>query len=232
MPRTKEKPRRTPSTVNCAKLAAFNGHDFQAIQHAFEHTKSIPMRQAWRKKEEPGFEPGFVRIGWHNNALLVFAELLDADVLSRATGLNQRLWELGDSFEIFLQPVGQSPYTELQVSPSNCQLQLRYPHPEAVEEARKADNFKPYFIVDKAFYSATWVRPAENKWFVFANIPRNFVCESHEPLDGQKWRFSFSRYDYTTSRRKPVVSSTSPHLKPQFHCLKEWGTMRFQPDEI
>jgi Carbohydrate family 9 binding domain-like len=228
MPRQKKTSRVAPLVVDCVKLPGFNVNDFQDTQHAFQSLKTIPMRQAWRTKEESGFSPGFVRIGWHDNALLVFAELADVDFLTRAKTTNERLWELGDSFEIFLQPVDQSSYIELQVAPNNCQLQLRYPNPVAVEEARKANDFKPYLIPHDSFYSASWVRPAESRWFVFAKIPRDLVCEKHNSLEGKEWRFSFSRYDYTSNQGKPVVSSTSPHTTPEFHSQNEWGTMRFR----
>lgn len=226
MPRSKKNV--TALAVDCIKLPPFNVNDFQDTQHAFQTVKPIPMRQTWRAKAEKAFSPGFIRIGWHEDALLVFAELADVDFLTRAKKLNERLWELGDSFEIFLQPVGQSSYVELQVAPNNCQLQLRYPNPVAVEEARQADDFKPYLIPQEAFYSASWVRPAESRWFVLAKIPKDLVYENHDVLEGRKWRFSFSRYDYTAGQRKPVVSSTSPHTTPEFHSQEEWGTMHFQ----
>lgn len=227
MPQT-EKNARAPLVVDCVKLPPFNAHDFKAIENAFKPAKPIPMRQAWRPKEEPDFAPGLVHIGWHANALLVFVELSDPDILTRAKTANERLWALGDAFEIFLQPVKQSLYTELQVAPNNCQLQLHYPNARAVEKARKTDDFNPYLISDSAFFSATWVRPVEHKWFIFAKIPKDLVCEKPQSLDGKKWRFSFSRYEYSSSRTEPVISSTSPHTKPDFHSQKEWGTMCFR----
>jgi hypothetical protein len=230
MPQIKDKKRLAPLVVDCFKLPPFSTHDFEAIYHAFHTHRGMRMRQAWRAKEERAFEPGNVRIGWHDDALLVFAELNDAEILTKANALNQRLWELGDSFEIFLRPVEQSAYLEFQVAPNNHQLQLRYPNPVAVEEARKADDFKPYLIHGDGFYSATWVRPAESKWFTFAKIPKDLVCEKTGSLKGKEWLFSFSRYDYTSNRRKPVVSSTSPHSKFEFHCQEEWGRMRFTSD--
>lgn len=217
----------TQFTVDCVRLPAFNANDFDAIQHVFATAQPIRMGQAWRQQEEAHFAEGLVRVGWYESALLVFAELMDADIFTRATILNQRLWALGDSFEIFLQPIGQSAYTELQVAPNNCRLQLRYPNPQAVDEARTADDFTSYLISGDAFSSATWVKPTEGKWFVFTSIPKDLVCEKREPIEGRQWRFSFSRYDYTSGRVLPVVSSTSPHTKPEFHSQKEWGTMRF-----
>jgi hypothetical protein len=216
-----------PLNVDCFKLPPFNANDFEAIQDAFSPVKPIPMRQAWRAKEESAFMPGLVRIGWHTNALLLLAELTDKDIFTRATKLNQRLWELGDSLEIFLRPVEQSTYVEFQIAPNNCQLQLRYPGTAAVEQARQANDFMAYLIFSDTFYSATWIRPMESKWFVFAKIPPDLVYEKPAPLDGKQWRFSFSRYDYLTNRSEPVLSSTSPHTKEEFHCQEEWGTMKF-----
>jgi hypothetical protein len=227
MPTTK-KNKLVPLLVDCVKLPPFDAHNFAAIQKAFKPVKPIPMRQSWLPKEEAHFAPGLVRIGWHTNALLVFAELSDPDILTRATTINQRLWALGDSFEIFLKPVGQSSYTELQVAPNNCQLQLQFPNASAVNKARKADDFKPYLISGAAFFSATRVKQSLHKWFVFAKIPKDFVFEKPQALDEKKWRFSFSRYEYASKRPKPVVSSTSPHAKPEFHSQKEWGTMCFR----
>ena len=43
---------------------------------------------------------------------MVFAELTDHHIFSRATGINQRTWGLGDTFEMFLRSDGQSQYSE------------------------------------------------------------------------------------------------------------------------
>ena len=94
LPTKKKKP--APLFVDCVKLPPFNAHDFAAIKKAFKTLKPIPMHQSWLPKEEANFAPGLVRIGWHANALLVFAELSDPDILTRATTINQHLWALGD----------------------------------------------------------------------------------------------------------------------------------------
>lgn len=214
--------------VECRRLPPFDARELAAIQNGFQKTEPIPFRQAWLATEQKEFAPGAVRLGWNDDALLIFAELDDRDILTRASGPNQRLWELGDVFEIFLKAAGHPSYVELQVSPNNCRLQLRFPNAVAVKAAREADDFNPYLLWTEDFYSATWVKPAEAKWFVFVKAPQHLVCPAPAPLPGQRWRFSFSRFDYTQGAAKPVASSTSLHKGTEFHCQEEWGTMEFK----
>ncbi len=211
--------------VDCPALPSCDSRELKAVQKAFQSARPIPFRQAWRPRKERAFMPGFVRVGWNEGALLAFAELSDVEISTRADGPNQRLWALGDVLELFLQPAGQSAYAEFQVAPNNCQLQLVFPDAKAVIKARAANDFKPFMIWSKSFQSRTWVRPAEQRWYVFVKVPQNLVCERHKPLQGQRWRFSFSRFDYTGGKR--VASSTSPHQGTEFHSQEEWGALRF-----
>ncbi len=44
-----------------------------------------------------------MRLGWNAAGLWVLATMDDDSIVSRATGNNQRLWNLGDVFEIFVR---------------------------------------------------------------------------------------------------------------------------------
>ena len=167
-----------------------------------------------------------VRSGWRPDELFVFAELTDADIFTRATAHNQRLWELGDAFEIFLRLAGRESYVELQVAPNNRRLQLDYSNPAAVERARALGSVKDFIMPAKTFRSRTWLLPKDAKWFVLAQIPASSVGGKSRLRPGMEWRFSFSRYDYTRGRVAPVISSTSPHAKADFHRQQEWGVLR------
>jgi hypothetical protein len=160
--------------------------------------------------------------------LLVFAELTDTDIYTQATADNQRLWELGDVFEIFLRPRTQESYVELQVAPNNRRLQLRYPNAEAVAQARKLGSGDQFVIHGKSFLSSTWVCADDQKWFVYAKIPVKTVCENSRLSSGVEWLFSFGRYDCSRTRAVPVISSASLHTKADFHRQSEWGVMRFE----
>jgi hypothetical protein len=217
-----------PLMIECRELPDFNAGSLDDVRQAFLGTTPCFLRQAWLKKEEADFKSAVVKTGWRHASLLVFAELIDSDIFSRATRFKQRLWELGDTFEIFLRPVEQEAYVEFQVSPGNQRLPLRYPDAAALRSAWDNGTFESAVVHDKAFHSNTWVRSQEGRWFVFAEIPAESVRSKARPLSGDEWRFSFSRYDYTRGRKEPVISSTSPHTKANFHRQQEWGTISFR----
>ena len=110
----------------------------------------------------------------------------------------------------------------------NQRLQLRFPDATWIAELRKTGSIEKVLIQGEAFRSLTWVQPDAGKWFVYAEIPASSVCTQLRPLKGSQWHFSFSRYDYTRGREKPVISSTSPHTVPNFHHQHEWGLLNFQ----
>ena len=209
-------------------LPGFNGSDLESVRRAFHSATPCHLQQAWQAKQSERFAPGVVRAGWRHNSFLVYAELTDADIFTRASGLNQRTWELGDAFEIFLRPEGQEAYVEFQVTPNNQRLQLRYNNTAALDRARKTGSLAEALIPGEAFRSKTWIDDQNSRWHVFAEIPARVVCGSNDSLAGSRWHFSFSRYDYTQGVAEPVISSTSPHAEANFHSQKEWGVLNFK----
>jgi hypothetical protein len=214
--------------ILCGSLPAFERADLESLRRAFQSATPCQLQQAWRDEAEAGFSPGVVRTGWRGNSLLVFAELTDLDVFNGATKLNQRAWELGDVFEMFLRPVEKKSYVEFQVTPNNQKLQLRYPDASTAGWALKMGRLEEFFVADEAFYSMTWVESQKCRWYVFAEIPALAVCGLNESIEHTQWRFSFGRYDYTRGVKEPVASSTSPHAKPDFHRQHEWGIITFK----
>ena len=218
-------PRQPPRAIG-PELRGFNADDLAAVRLAFEPATPVSSQQGWLAKPEPDFAPMTVRCGWRPDELLVFAELTDADIFTRATAHNQRLWELGDAFEIFLRLAGRESYVELQVAPNNRRLQLRYPNPAAVDRARALGAVKDFILPPNTFRSRTWLRVKEAEWFVLAQIPASAVGRKSPLRPRLECRFSFSRYDYTRGRKAPVISSTSPHQQVDFHRQQEWGVLR------
>jgi hypothetical protein len=186
------------------------------------------LQQSWLAKPEPGFEPGTVRAGWHNDSLVLLAELKDTDIYTHARYPNERLWELGDTLEIFLRPLGQAAYNEFQVAPNNLRAQLRFANAAALLSARKHDAFEDVLVPGDHFSTRTWVQPDMGQWYVLLEIPVRTVGDQPHSLKGSEWLFSFCRCDYTRGRPAPVLSSTSVHAQPDFHRQVEWGTLRFE----
>ena len=211
--------------IHCGKLPPFSVTDWESVRQTFRAATPCVLGQAWLPAPEPDFEPAIVRTGWRGSDLLMFAELTDADIFSRATALNQKTWELGDAFEIFLRPVEQTAYAEFHITPNNQRLQLRIPNEPALRAAQKSGVVEPFFMLGDVIRTSTWVMPAARLWCAYAEIPAAAVCEKPTPLPGSEWLFSFSRYDYTRGRNEPVISSSSPHQIADFHRQQDWGRL-------
>lgn len=210
------------TSVACHVLPEFTANDPRTVWQVMRNAPPLRLQQAWRDQVQPDFVSATVRVGWRGDKVLVFAELIDEDIFSTATALNQKTWLLGDTFEMFLQPLGQPSYVELHVTPNNQRLQLR------CSAAATNGTWDHALVPEELFRSTTWVWPEAERWFVFAEIPVASVCERRLPLPGRRWRFSFGRYDYRRDCREPVLSSTSAHAEPDFHRQHEWGLMRFE----
>jgi hypothetical protein len=214
--------------IVCAGLPDYDESSLAAIQQAFRTVKPCQMVQGWLPEVSPGFAPAAVRVGWREHDLLIFAELTDHDIFSNATRNTQRLWELGDVFEIFLRPANQTAYLQVDIAPNNQRVQLRIPSAEALRRAQTANEFAELVHPGNMVRSATWLAPEQQKWFVFAAIPAR-AFNGREHLNAkERWHFSFSRYDYSHGHLEPVISSTSPHAQANFHRQQEWGTIQFE----
>jgi hypothetical protein len=222
-----ERPSLAPDLL-CEWLGPFDRADLASVRRAFQSATPVSFRQAWLVEEAAGFSPAVVRLGWRDNALLVFAELTDADIFSDVTGLNQRTWELGDVFEMFVGTAERERYVEFHVTPNNQRLQLRYPDAGAAKWARATGKSGEFLVPGQAFHSRTWIEAGMGQWRVYAEIPAGAVCGSEESIEGRQWRFSFGRYDYTRGVKEPVISCTSPLTAPDFHRRHEWRVMTFK----
>jgi len=221
-----EEKRRIGPSLSCRPVRHLDTHTLEDVRRAFRPFVSCPLQQSWQRKPSNAFAPASVWVAWCDHELFVYAELVDADVCTEASGPNQRLWELGDAFEIFLGENGDDAYVELQVSPNNQRLQLRYESQKALEYARRHNDLNAALTPREAFRSKVWIGSGE--WHVFAAIPAALVCGGRTPLPGSCWRYSFSRYDYTSGNGEPVISSSSPHARADFHRKHEWGHLYFK----
>ncbi|MEI6166913.1 MAG: carbohydrate-binding family 9-like protein [bacterium] len=169
-----------------------------------------------------------VKMGWTRDALYVYAEIEDVDIFNPEKRFNEPSFLMGDVFEIFLRPCNQESYVEIHVTPENQKLQLRIPSAHEFAEPRTKPGIPPeWLIAQPVIASRVRVNSTAKRWEVAVEIPFSMICEVFLPRSGDRWRFSFSRYDYTRGREKPVLSSTSPHAMLNFHRQAEWGVLRF-----
>jgi hypothetical protein len=161
------------------------------------------------------FEGGRVQIGWHDNRLLILATMYDVDVYTDATADNQRLWTLGDVFEMFLRDQAMEEYFELHTAPTGHRLQLRFPTAQTVQDLRaRAGAIESLVWPGEMLHSL--VRQNERGWQVLSTVDWPI-----QPMAGRRALVSFSRYDYTRNQ-KPVLSSTSLHQVANFHRQEDW----------
>ena len=170
--------------------------------------------QPWLSQTEPAFAPGRVAFDLSGNELLIRAELNDAHVMRDVFPFNFPAFIQCDTFEIFLGPADEKAYYELHMTPSNSVLQLRF---DGVEEAKTLEELT---VAEPLFTSETVITP--EGWSVSARIPLDGLFPASLP----EWLLSFGRYDYTSGRPNPVISSTSPHAVCNFHRREEWRRVR------
>jgi hypothetical protein len=178
----------------------------------------VSLRHQW--PADPRRLPANVWLGHAGGRLFILAYLPDRSIWSTASAHNQRLWEQGDTFEMFFQAEDREEYCELHVTPANYRLQLRFPSPE-VFAAKRDTAFEEFLLEEGAFTSETAIR--DRDWVVFASIPAKLIGAK-----GKRWRFSFCRYDYDAGTVEPVLSSTSRYRELDFHRIEDWGTLEFE----
>jgi hypothetical protein len=181
------------------------------------------LGQSWRGGEsEPGFNPGWARIQWSKSKLHYDAILLGIKPTNRAIRLNQRTWELGDVFEIFLQVGGEPRYVELHVTPENRRLQLLWPV-GGLERLRQDAAGLEEFMVPSADWVQSSTHIGPGFWVVHVSIPFSVLgLDPNAPIP--PLRTAVCRYDYGTLE-KPVLSSTAPLQAADYHRLNDWQTL-------
>lgn len=172
----------------------------------------LPLTQSWLPEAEPGFLPGTVNFSWANGQLLLCADLVDEEVITAATAHGERLWELGDVVELFVQRVGEESYSEYQVAPNGCTLALRYPDLSGVAAVRSGKRSMEEFLSGKI--PEVSVTLTEAGWKVSLAVPL-------PASPGDLFRVSCCRYDHLPEG-SPVISSTSDHPVRDFHRPQDW----------
>lgn len=177
------------------------------------------LAQPWSTTGEAGFQHGEIHLAWSPDRLVVTARMDDRDVKTSATASGQKLWMIGDVFEVFAQVEGREDYVELHVSPNNHRMHLKLPRvswrPSPEAEPLTFDQVQ---VRPEGFISETVRTPAG--WSVRMEIPAP-VMGLEEFRAGDRLRVSFCRYDYNGDR-EPVLSTTANHRKIAFHQPGDW----------
>jgi hypothetical protein len=182
----------------------------------------VELGQAWRAAPEPGFNRGWGRIRWDEFGLHFEACFLQRAPSNRATGLNQRTWEMGDIAEFFLQETATGRYLELHVTPENQRLQLVWPLGGLDRFRAGAARLDDFLVTDPH-----WVRSAAqvqlDHWTASAHVPfAGLGLKASEQLPAL--RAAVCRYD--RSLGPELLSSTARLTEPNYHRHSEWTELR------
>ena len=168
-------------------------------------------------------------MGWCGDRILYYAELTDAHLFTTARQRNERLWEMGDTFEFFAGIAGDSRYIEYHCAPNGVVMQLLLPPPLFFDEHEMAaDGFLPCTVDDE---STARVLPFAGGWAVYGEFCVKVLNATADSLRGQEWDVSFSRYDCENLDEEPMTTSSSqfpPDLKLSFHSRKYWSRVKFE----
>jgi hypothetical protein len=207
------------SPTPAPRIENLKAGDFQAAALAITGGPWT-MQQAWLRKPDKAFLPAVVRFAWEPDALWVLADLSDDFITARSTGHNQKLWMLGDVFEIFVARNRTQFYLELHVNPKGHKLHLRL-SPEIVKKMKSGVH-----VFDESQASVSefdgWVKKGKGGWQVLARVPAAILPNGKPFRSGQKLDISFSRYDAGPKGTPEILSSTSPHKALNYHRRHEW----------
>jgi hypothetical protein len=173
----------------------------------------LPLLQSWLPAPEPGFLPGMARFSLAHGVLRLEVGFTVHAPTSRATGHGQRLWELGDVAELFVQKVGEESYREYQVSPNGFTLALCYPDLTGVAAVRSGSRTLGDFLTGEIPSVESTTTP--EGWSVSLEVPL-------PASPGERFRVSCCRYSYP-KEGSPIISSTSLHPVRDFHRPQDWA---------
>lgn len=208
-----------------------------------------PVRQRTRSTEwqaealacgAPLYSPGSPfqsrpgRVLWFlsDEKLHVAAVFPNCQPSTLATGDQQALWLLGDSFEVFLarpeRPQDLSDetgYWEFQAAPNGRRLGLFFDSPKILRTFRKSETFDidsllQHFAIPVDGVDVESNVDAKNSlWSIRLGIPLDLLGGC--PVRGEIWFGHSSRYE-THSDHPPTLSSTAKFPKANFHDLSSW----------
>jgi hypothetical protein len=179
----------------------------------------------WQEGNRDLFRPGLVRMGWDESGLRIYASLEDDCVFTHVNQDNQRAWNLGDVFEIFVKNASREDYFEFHLTPNQYRLQLHFPAPKTIEQVvTRAIPLESLFVGPHLFDFITRTTP--HGWEVMALLPTFTIEPQAATLADKTLRLCFGRYDYSEAETSPILSSSIQFKVLNFHCVEEWAYVK------
>lgn len=203
----------------------------------------VPDEAIWLKARRieafPAFwagQPSDIRtvawLVWDTDALYFTATMADDELWAAGTKRNDRLWE-GDVFELFFRPREDRPaYYEFQVNPRGVLLELAFPRRGIPYEELAKGPPRGMTAALRVGGTLNDDSDVDVRWTIEGRIPWTaFAPTGGAPTAGDVWRFALCRYDYGLGGKDPVLMSSAPLRRPDFHRTEDYGRLRFEgPD--
>jgi hypothetical protein len=167
---------------------------------------------------------------WDDDALYYAGSMTDAELRAFGTHRNDSLWK-GDVFELFLKPSAERPeYYEFQANPRGIVFEAAFP--------RRGHQFPGGFksageLGSKAVVTlkGTLDQPGDKdeRWIVEGRIPWTaFTPTGGRPKPDDEWLFAICRYDFGPDGTDPILMSSAPLTRSEFHRYEDYGRLRFE----
>ena len=164
---------------------------------------------------------------WDRENLYVAAELDDADLYADITEHDGDVWE-NDAFGVFLKPASDKPaYYEFHVSALNTRYDCFLPRRGHGARFKKIHDFGIKSVVKHRGTLDSWT-DTDAGWSVEMQIPwAGLMLTGGRPEPGDAWRLALCRHDHDTSHEGPVLSTSAPLSRMDFHRHEEYAPLTF-----
>jgi hypothetical protein len=179
----------------------------------------------WEQTQRSGTTAYLV---WDQDAIYYGGIMKDRELRAFGVNRNESLWN-GDVFEVFFKPRRESPeYFEFQANPREAVFEVAFPARGKIT----GDYPKQPILGTQAVVKmiGTLDRPGDTdtSWTVEGRIPWSaFAIAGGRPKPGKVWSFAICRYDYGPEGTEPVLMSSAPLTKMNFHHYEDYGNLRF-----
>lgn len=201
--------------------------------------EAAPRYEMMRSREQIAQRPGYraqagaVQFAWDADHLYVAARFEDDDVIARGEADNLPHFQLGDTFELFLKPIGQTHYWEMYATPRGRQSLMRLEAAGLVGLPGNRLDLDPILevgvTVDGTLNNG---HDRDRGWTAELAIPLNKLdaAAGGRLQPGLRWQILVARYNYGRyqQHRGPELTMYPQLSRPSFHDVWEYANLRFE----
>lgn len=179
----------------------------------------------WDKIERAGTT---AYLAWDDEAIYYAGVMTDRELKSFGAHRNDSLWD-GDVFELFLKPSTERPeYYEFQANPKELVFEVVMPDRGKITGDFQKQPVLGNKAVVKMVGSLDKPGDLDTSWTVEGRIPWTaFSATGGKPKPEAIWSFAICRYDHGPEGTEPVLMSSAPLTKMNFHHYEDYGKLRF-----